>query len=276
LQQNTAARIGANLHDLIGNPSTPLIMGKQAAFAEQVVAVKEAFTAKQAALSAGREFCRLAINLLRPFLGNEWNTAWKAAGFDKPSLALPRQPAALLTALRAYFSANPAHENAIAGISAEAAEAKANALDAAILAVATAKAERLARKKARDVALEGLRQRLVGLRAELDQILSDADGRWYEFGFNRPNDGAQPAPVENVEVTAVAEGTLLVNWSASTRARNYRVTWSAEANSENAVDVGLFADTQCVLSALPSHVPITVSVSARNASGETKATQVTD
>src|SRR6186997_159836 len=64
LSQNSPAKIGADLHDVIGNPATPLIPGKLARYAAQVVAVKEAHGAKRAAIKAGREFCRLAINLL--------------------------------------------------------------------------------------------------------------------------------------------------------------------------------------------------------------------
>src|SRR5688572_10583793 len=128
LFHNTPAKIGAELHDLIGNPTTPLIPGKLARYDAQVVAVKEAHAAKRAAIKAGREFCRLAINLLRPVLGNEWNTAWQAAGFHLPTLRLPSQPAAMITALRAYYDAHPAQENALAGVTAASAAAAANAI----------------------------------------------------------------------------------------------------------------------------------------------------
>ena len=167
LAHNTPEKLRAETYDLIGNPATPSIPGKQAQYSAQLVAVKAAYAAKNAPIHAGREFCRLAINLLRPVLGNEWNTAWQAAGFHLPSLALPAQPAAMLTALRSYFSANPAHENSQAGVTAAAAEAAAAAIDIAVVTIAIARRELAVRKVQRDRALKTLRQRLSGLRAEL-------------------------------------------------------------------------------------------------------------
>jgi hypothetical protein len=273
LSQNTAPKIGVDFHDLAGDPATPLVLGKQARYAAQIVAVKDAHAAKRDAIRDGREFCRLAINLLRPVLGNEWNTAWQAAGFHLSSLRLPAQPVALLTALRAYFGANPTRENAAAGITATAAEAAADAIDAAILAVGSAKAARVVRKAERDASLKKLRERLSGLRGELDQLLEDDDGRWYEFGFQRPIDGHKPAPVEGLVLLPVGSGTVMATWETSARAQNYRVTWKPTASSDPATEVGLFAETQAVLTSLPAGVPITVAVSARNDSGETTPTE---
>jgi hypothetical protein len=273
LKQNTAAEISPDLFDLIGNPATPLVPGKQALYAAQKVAVKDAVAAKNAAIKAGREFCRLAINLLRPILGNEWNTAWEAAGFHLPSLALPSQPVALLNALRSYFNAHPVHENAGAGITAVGAETAATAVTAAVLTVAAAKSARVDRKADRDESLTKLRKRLSGLRGELDQILEDDDGRWYEFGFRRPVDGKQPLPVDGLVLTPGGAGIVLVSWAASSYATNYRVTWKPTGSSGDPTDAGLFTDTQCILTGLPSGMPITVAVSARNDSGETVPTE---
>ena len=273
LAQNTAPKIAADLYDYIGDPATPLVPGKLARYAAQVVAVKDAHAAKREAIDAGREFCRLAINLLRPVLGNEWNTAWQAAGFHLPSLRLPAQPAALLTTLRAYFAANPTRENSTAGITAAAAEAAAEAIDAAILAVGAAKAARVLRKAERDASFKKLRGRLSGLRGELEQLLEDNDGRWYEFGFQRPADGSKPGPVTGLVLLPVGSGTVIATWEASARALDYRVTWKPTASSDPATEVGLIAETQATLTSLPAGVPVTVAVSARNSSGETAPTE---
>ena len=275
LEQNTAAKIAIDLYDVIGDPATPLIAGKKARYDAQVVALKDAYAAKREAIKDGREFCRLAINLLRPVLGNDWNTAWQAAGFHQPSLALPRQPAAMLSAFREYFSAHAAHENAAAGITAANATAKAAAVDAAILAVAAAKTLRVQRKAERDEALKALHDRLSGLRGELDQLLEDDDGRWYQFGFRRPADGKLPGPVTGLVLTPGTAGMVLVNWTPSSLASNYRVTWKPTSGSGPATEAGLFPGTSCVLTELPSAVPITVAVSARNEAGETAATEGT-
>ena len=267
LSQNTAAKIGVDLHDFIGDPATPLVLGKQPRYAAQKVALKDAYAAKRDALHAGREFCRLAINLLRPILGNDWNTAWQAAGFHLPSLALPKQPVAMLGAFSAYFGTHAAHENAPAGITAAAAKAAADAIDAAVLAVGAAKSLLVLRKGERDVSKKKLRERLIGLRGELEQLLEDDDGRWYEFGFQRPADGSKPAPVTGLTLLPVGSGTVFATWEASARAQNYRVTWKPTGSSDPATEVGLFAETQATLTSLPAGVPVTIAVTARNGSG---------
>jgi hypothetical protein len=274
LQHNPASKIAINLYDVIGDPATPLIPGKKALYDAQVVAVGDAYAAKREAIADGRDFCRHAINLLRPILGNEWNTAWQAAGFHQPSLALPRQPAAMLSSLRAYFNAHAAHENSAAGITAVAAETAADAIDSAILSVATAKNLRVQYKAARDAALDALHDRLCGLRGELDQLLEDDDGRWYQFGFHRPADGKIPVPVTGLTLNPGGAGIVLVSWASSPLATNYRVTWKPSSSSDPVIDAGLFPGTECVLTDLPSTVPIIVAVSARNGAGETTQTEV--
>ena len=273
LAQNTAPKIGLDLHDFIGDPATPLVPGKQALYAAQKVAVKEAYAARNVAITAGREFCRLAINLLRPVLGNQWNTAWQAAGFHLPSLALPSQPVALLGALRAYFGTHAAHENALAGITAAAAEAAADAIDAAILAVGMAKSLLVQRKAERDASLKKLRARLSGLRAELDQLLEDDDGRWELFGFRRPAGGSMPQAVPDLVLNPGGEGIVLVQWGLASQAESYRVSWRVAGDPTEPTELGLFTERQCALRGLPSGQNIVVLVTARNDSGESAPTE---
>lgn len=273
LGQNTAAKISADLYDVIGDPATPTIPGKQQRYLTQRTVVKNAYTAKGAARRAGREFCRLAISLLRPALGTRWNNAWLAAGFTRPSLALPQDPTAMLTAFRGYFAANPARENAPTSITAAQAQALLAALDATALSIGAERSALLVRKAERDAALAKLTARMSGLRGELDQLLADDDGRWYEFGFRRSDDGAIPSVVEELVLTASGPGVVLANWAASSRAENYRVVWRASSSSDPAVEIGLFTEPQATLMDLPSGVPIIIGVSARNDSGETAVTE---
>jgi hypothetical protein len=130
-------------------------------------------------------------------------------------------------------------------------------------------------KTARDESLAALRNRLSGLREELGQLLSDEDGRWYDFGFSRPVDGSIPSPVTGLTLTAGGAGIVLVNCAPSTRATNYRVMWRASSSGDPATSAGLFTGPQCTLTGLPSGVPIIVGVSARNASGETAIVEAT-
>ena len=105
--------------------------------------------------------------------------------------------------------------------------------------------------------------------------LAQDDGRWYDFGFRRPADGQQPAPVTDLVLTPGGAGIVLASWAASTNAENYRVTWKPTSSGGEPTEVGLTAETQFALTGLPSGVPIRVGVSARNAAGETLATEVT-
>jgi hypothetical protein len=273
LLHNTEAAFAADFHDFIGDPATPEVPGKQMLYATQLVALKGAYVAKGAALKAGREFCRLAISLLKPALGNEWNTKWKEAGFAQPSLAVPRQPVALLTALRGYFATHPAFQNAPANITAAQAQALAEAIDAAILAVGTGRAAKVSAKRARDAAFQRLRKRLSSLRAELEQLLSKEDGRWEKFGFRRPAEGRMPAPVAEVTATPASPTTVLVTWPAASLAEKYRVAWWPSDQPDAVVEAALTADTQWALTGLSPGVPIVVGVSARNRSGETARTE---
>ena len=268
LAQNTAARIAADVYRLTGNPQTPEVSGVQTLYAAQLSATKDAYMAKAKAVAGGREFCRLAINLLRPKLGNEWTPAWNAAGLRSGSLALPRKPRLLLVELRGYFAANPEHENAQAGITAAEATAVEATLTAAEGAVAVARRERVRLKQERDAAMRTLRRRLSGLRAELEQVLEDNSGLWYKFGFRRPIDGKSPEPVKSVEVQPLGPGVAQVAWEGTKNAESYRVSWRPESDENAWTETGLQADRAIALTNLPD-TPILIAVTARNRTGET-------
>lgn len=276
LQQNVATAIAGDLYDLIGDPATPLVPGKQAILNTRNQAVKAAQGVARVAVRAGREYCRLGVALLRPVLGAQHNGTWEAAGFLTPSLAMPLHPSPTLIAFRHYFEANPAQENVPSGITAAQAQARLAAIQSAAFAVAAAEAQQLIAKRARDLAVRALQRRLSGLRYELGQLLSREDGMWREFGFYRPADGQLPEVVEGLILAAGLPGTVVVTWEAASLAENYRVVWRPEGSpSENNTEVGLFADLQVLISGLPSGSSVTVGVSARNDSGETEATEAT-
>jgi len=275
LEQNPAAKIQLDLYDLSGDPATPLVPGKQAKYVAQKLAVKAANDAARAAVHNGREYCRLAIGVLKPTLGNRWNTQWNAAGFAVPSLAIPNDPVPMLIRFREYFNANPAREVAVLNVTAARAQLRVTEIQQAHVTLSQARNLRIDFKAARDESLKKLRQRLIGLRGELDQIIEDDDGRWYDFGFRRPADGQQPAPVTGLVLTPGGAGIVLASWAASTNAENYRLTWKPTSSAGEPTEVGLTAETQFALTGLPSGLPISVGVSARNAAGETLTTEVT-
>lgn len=275
LEHNTSVEIAADQFDLTGNPATPLVPGKQAVYNAKKEALKAANAAANAARSAGRAFCHQAVNLLKGVLGTTYNSNWEVAGFLTPSLQAPRHPVPMLLQVRQYFERFPAHENAPLNLTAAQAQVKVAAIQAAELAVATAKSERLAAKAARDASQDALYHRLINLRGELEQLLEDDDGRWYEFGFHRPIDGHMPAPVSGIVLTALAPGIIGVAWENAARAQNYRVQWRIGGESQPASEAGLFNDRQCTIAGLITGATVAILVSSRNASGETVPTEQT-
>lgn len=273
IEQNPAPKIATDLFDLAGDPSTPLVPGKQAKYASQKSAVKQAFAARDFAVHNGLEYCRVAIGALKPSLGNRWNSLWNTAGFVTPSLALPADPMPMLIQFREFFNANPAKEVTAMNATAAQAQMRITALEQAHSALAQARTELLLRKGARDIALKTLRARLSGLRSELEQILSPYDGRWYDFGFRRPADRQAPDAVSGLLLTLGGSGVVLAKWDSASLADNYRVTWRPSSASEG-TQVGILSDTQCLITGLPSG-EIVVAVSARNAAGETAPTEAT-
>jgi hypothetical protein len=274
LEHNTAGPIAVDLYDLIGDPATPEVDGKEGLYAAAKEAVTSARGAARQANKAGQDFCRQAIGLLKPFLGNVYNSAWETAGFLGRSLAAPKYPVAMLTILRHYFERHPAHANDSLGLTAAGAVAQMNAITAAELALTTADGARLNAKAARDASVRRLFERMLNLRGELEQLLADNDGRWYDFGFNRPVDSRMPAPVTGLVATPLAPGVVRLAWDLSTLAVNYRVSWKLTISGAEWIEVGLFTDRSCTLTGLPSGSEIAIGVSARNKSGETAPTVV--
>jgi hypothetical protein len=136
---NTPPKIATDFYDFAGNPATPEIRGKQAKYTAQKTVVTDAYAAARQAVSAGRDFCMDAISVLKPVLGNRWNSQWNRAGFVAPSLAVERDPVPMLIRLREYFNANAAQEVASRGVTAAQAQVRVAAIQAADLAVAQAR-----------------------------------------------------------------------------------------------------------------------------------------
>jgi hypothetical protein len=276
LEHNTAVKIAPELYDVIGDPATPLVPGKQSKYAAQKVAVKQAFGGRALAIKAGVDFCRNAVNALKPVLGNRWNTQWNGAGFVTPSISVPTDPVPMLVKFREFFNANPAREVASLNVTAVLAQQRLTQIETAHLAVAEARNELLVRKAQRDLAVRVLRGRLSDLRSELDQLLNAEDGRWYDFGFRRPADRRMPDDVTGLALAPAGPGAIAVSWEPAALAENYRVGWRPEgAPIEAVTEVGLFGDLQALISGLPSGMNVIVGVSARNDSGETQATEAT-
>jgi hypothetical protein len=272
---NTGPMLAEDIYDVTGDPAVAADAGKQGVLNEKRALVGLALAGRRSALAAGRTFCAKAIDLLKPQLGRRWNQAWQAAGFSQFSLALPHNPHTMLLEFRAYFRTHPTHEVADKGVTAALADAGATAIQSANQAVDAAQADRADAAHARDAAMAQIRRRLIGLQNELGEFLADDDNRWLDFGFTRPVDSSTPDPVTGLTATAGLPGTLLVQWTPSARAVNYRVSWLVVNSGAEPTPAGLFADAAMVLQGMPSGANVAVRVSARNESGETSTTEVT-
>ena len=275
LKQNTAAGLAADLYDLMGDPATPAVLGKQALLSGHLNAIQLARSTAKTALKDGRTFCQTGFGILRPVLGNRWNSNWNAAGFTEQSLAVPAVPLQLLAQFRAYLTANPTRESASNGFTAVLAQARLAAIQNTIQARETTVGQRWSIKAARDAAFKQLRKRLSGLRGELEQLLTPTDDRWYAFGFARPADGKVPPKVDDLSLVPQLAGSVQAFWSGSALAENYRVVWryATPPSGATSTQVGLFADEQCLITGLPSGANVIVAVSARNNAGETQPTE---
>jgi hypothetical protein len=272
LAHHTPERIAGDLYAVIGNPESPETPGLQMELNAQLRAVKVAYETVRATTAAGQEFCRSGIGLLKGVLGTSYNSAWQNAGFLARTLRVPRNPVTMLIEFRQYLTANPANENAAAGVTAERAQMLFAAMESAARSVAAAKAAQIHAKRARDRALRTLKKRMSGLRAELEQVLSPDDGRWLEFGFQVPGGGEIPERVQGVVVSPGATGSVSVSWESARLATKYRVSWRTGDHADE-IAAGLHSDTQAVIRGVPDGREIIVRVTARNRSGESAASE---
>jgi hypothetical protein len=121
--------------------------------------------------------------------------------------------------------------------------------------------------------IDAARKRLSGLLAELSQLIGDGDDRWYAFGFDKPSDPSTPEVPENVVVTAGAAGThsLFIDWDDARRAEGYRVKVTNAAGGAQLASE-LTQDSEISIPGLPAGANVNITVTARNAAGESQPT----
>lgn len=273
LKHNTEAAIRADIEALTGtgDPNQPGLKPIWNRARSQKVAGTADF---RNACIQGRKIALACVGVLKPRLGQKWNSAWGTAGFGNGSLAIPRNPLTTLQQLRIYFAGHPECEVAglAPGIDATAAacEAAARAITRAssasnesVAAAALARTNFLA-------AMQAARRRLIGLRQELAQLMPPDDPRWYEFGLPRPADPRTPEVPANLSVTAgaVGSGNCFCDWDNSVRAESYRAR-ILHGTTEVAQHLG--RESEAHFSGLPLDVPLTLEVSAINEAGESRA-----
>jgi hypothetical protein len=274
INYNDAAAFATDLHAVTGPPGAAE-QGALARFDAAKSATAIAYDVSHDAITEGRAFALKTVGLLKNTLGNRWNSQWNAVGFTSGTLAIPRDPLALLVSMRAYFRANPTKESVEFNVSAAQAEVRMNAITAARSGVDAARAAQSAASTASADAIKKLRQRASAVRKELSLLLDDDEALWYRFGFARPVDGHIPAPVSGLVLRAVVPGEVIVEWERSALADNYRVSRQVQGVDPQPIALDLVADPLTIIRELPHGSTVIVGVTARNSSGETQPVNAT-
>ena len=225
----------------------------------------------------GRAFITATRNVLALSLGQSWSQVWEATGFPNQSLAVPATLAerqSLLASLKAYFTANPAKENAALNVTAVQADALFAALSNAFAAVDNGLTTLGQTKNTRDAAVELLRKRMRCLIAELALFLADDDPRWDAFGLNRPGAPATPDRPEALVLTPGVSSSLLADWADAPRATSYRVFKQVVGVDADFVPAATVSDSDATLTGLPSGATVRVRVTAVNDTGESQPSAV--
>ena len=269
LAHNTEAKIRADLAVLIGDASAvPPVPGAQNVYNAAKAAKTTASSLLRTAESNARAFTATTTDVLKQFLGRQWNSAWAEAGFRSGSLAIPDDPLPLLGEFRAYLAKHPAQEVVVLNVTAAACAAQVTALSEARSSVNLATVTLGQAKQAYDAAQRNLSKRMSGLLAELALLLTKEDPLWYAFGFDRPTDGQQPGMVQHMVLTAGGPGMVLVHWDDARRADRYRVLRQVAGIDTTPMLVsGTVHDCEVTLQGLPSGSDVKITVHGVNSAG---------
>ena len=281
LKQNTEPDIRADLAALTGTPAgpdgaPPAVPGLKSLWNTAKANKVAATAAYRSAQSNGRALAMTCINSLKPVLGNQWNSAWNAAGFIGGSLAVPTNPLPKLQQLRGYYEKNPKQEvanmNGVA-CTAAACEAAAQAISTAESASNQSNTDAGTAQANYQAGITTARNRASGLLGELTQQLDANDPRWLAFGFEMPGHPSGPDVPANLVVAPGVAGShaLFIQWDDARRADGYRVVVSDTVTGTEVTEQ-LTQDAEVSIGDLPVGTKVNVVVSARNATGESQAT----
>lgn len=269
-QHEAALPVKQNLEAPTRADLTTLLNAK-AATAQATGAQPAAYAALRVADSNGKGFITASVKVLSLSLGQSWTAAWAATGLPDQRVGVPRTQDARFTALaglKAYFTANPARENAPLLVTAAQATALHTAISNARNSVGNALAATRAATIAEDAAEEAFRTRYRAAIDELGPLLGDDDARWYDFGLNRPADPSTPGQPGTVHVTPLGSGRLLVQIDGARRANSfdyYREIVGTDPGPVKAINT---PGTQYTLQGLPPGASVTVTVTGVNDAGE--------
>ncbi|MBK8039879.1 MAG: fibronectin type III domain-containing protein [Verrucomicrobiaceae bacterium] len=260
--QNTEATIRAAITTLSNAETT-------AGFKKTELA--NAFAALDAADVAGTTCINNCKLRLRQVLGERWNAGWEPTGFPDQSTGVPNtqdKRFTLLDALKNYFTAVPASENAGMGATAALCEAAWAALSNARQTVSACESAQTTAFDARAAATDSLRKRVRGLINELDTLIAVDDPRWEAFGLNIPANPSAPDPVGSVSAAPMGNGRVEVSYLYATRATRYKIEtfitgvdteWQSKASAK---------DLEVILKGFTAGQSVKVRVIATNDGGD--------
>jgi len=224
------------------------------------------------------KFITSARDVLKPRLGSRWSTAWNAAGFINQSLEVPgtiAQRMELLKSLELYFTAHPTHEVAALSITAAKAATLHGAFSDGVSGSNTSKSDLVAKRDARDAAVESLRKRLRGLVSELEQLIGEDDERWLDFGFKIPGSEQTPEAPTDLTLHGGAPGHLVAGWAGGARATHFRV-YKQVPGSEEFVLAASVSDNDADLNTFTPGAHVKVRVTAVNDAGESQPSETVE
>ena len=195
-------------------------------------------------------------------------------GLHGGSLEVPAHPQPLLLQLRAFYGKNPAREvKSVNGIdcTAAACQTASDAIVAAETASNQSNTDAGNAQAALQAGIDAGRARLIGLEAELGQLMEDNDTRWLAFGFDMPGHVGSPDVPQNLTATPGAAGshTLFEHRDNSRRADGYRFTVTNAADG-TVISQRLTQDAEATFDDLTSGTKVNLTVTARNATGESQ------
>ncbi len=238
-------------------------------------ALRNAYKVVAEKSGTAKSIATITREILKLKLGNQHSQRWTETGFAK-SLAMPRSAEdlyLLLMFLANYLANNPGLQVPDLNVTADFLGALSNDLRNAVNAVNANLERNTTALRLRNQKVTQLRKRMSDLVAELKQLISPDDGRWYVFGLNRPSDEEKAEAPEEIEVVVVNETKAMIEFRASPRANYYRVYQRVVGVDAEPVPIGSPTDPDFTAEELPQNATIEFYVSAVNGGGESRLSE---
>lgn len=239
-------------------------------YRDKVKALKAAQVTKRAALKAAQTTMFLIRETAKPTLGKKFSHDWAAFGFNN-NLQIPRgvdNMVGILGTTGGHLITHPQFGSADLNTEAAQVEVVKTNLENANTAVGVRRSEARALHNDRKVKAAAVRQSLREVLSACRLKFDPLDGRWSEFGFNRPGVLSVPEVPAGVTVSLIGTNALAVKWPAVERAEHYRLWLRVVGQDAELNSMGTTAQLEHVFQNLPANSQVEVAISAASESGE--------